>query len=226
MHNIRTLSWKWLSSMGWDGLSTLLLTVAIVTMSGGLTFLFCWTIVLKLSRLPAANEAEADVILVMGSRLNRGEMTREFEARLGEAARHGTVCPVIVLGGMATGGGLTEAAAGQRWLVARGLCEKNIFLEESSRNSLENLAHARILMHNRNFRRPLLITSRYHLARSSILAAGLGISHILSAPDHPSMRQPAALTRSLFEALMINWYYVGRAVARLTGNPGMLSRIS
>ena len=226
MHNIWALSWKRLSSMGWDGLSTLLLTVAIVTMSGGLTFLYCWTIVLKFSRLPAVNKAEADVILVMGSRLNRGEMTHEFEARLGEAARHGTVFPVIVLGGMATGGGLTEAAAGQRWLVAHGLDEKNIILEESSRNSLENLTHARRLMRSRNFSRLLLITSRYHLARSSILATGLGISHVLSAPDHPSMRHPAALPRSLFEALMINWYYVGRAVARLTGNPAMLSRIS
>lgn len=226
MHNIRALSWKRLSSMGWDGLSTLLLTVAIVTMSGGLTFLFCWTIVLKFSRFPAANEAEADVILVMGLRLNRGEITREFEARLGEAARHATACPVIILGGMATGDGPTEAAAGQRWLVARGLDAKSVFLEESSRNSLENLAQARRLMRNRNFRRPLLITSRYHLARSSILATGLGISHVLSAPDYPSMRQPAALTRSLFEALMVNWYYVGRAVARLTGNPAMLARIS
>jgi hypothetical protein len=32
--------------------------------------------------------------------------------------------------------------------------------------------------------------------------------------------------RTLFEALMINWYYVGRALARITRNSGMLARIS
>jgi len=225
MHNIRALSWKRLSSMGWGGFYTLILSMIVVTMSGGLTFLICWTIVLKFSRLPATETAEADVILVMGARLNRGELTREFEARLGEAAKHGTVRQVMVLGGMATREGPTEAAAGQRWLTGRGFDEKNILVESSSRNSLENLTHARVLMRRYKFQRPLLVTSRYHLARSSILAKGLGISHNLSPAAYPTMLHPAALTRSLFEALMINWYYVGWAAARVTGHSGLLARI-
>jgi len=200
--------------------------MAVVTLSGGLTFLICWTIVLRFSRLQAANTAEADVILVMGARLNHGEMTREFRSRLSEAARHGTIRQVIVMGGMAAGDGPTEAAVGQRWLAGRGLDEKNIFVEESSRNSLENLAHARELMDRHEFRKPLLVTSRYHLARSSILASGLGIAHLLSPAEYPSMRHPSAIFRSLLEALMINWYYVGRLLARVTGNAGMLARIS
>jgi uncharacterized SAM-binding protein YcdF (DUF218 family) len=195
-------------------------------MSGGLTFLICWTIVLKFSRLPAAQAAEADVILVMGARLNSGKMTREFQARLDEAARHVSTRPVIVLGGMATGDGPTEAAAGKNWLVARGLDEKKVFAEESSRNSLENLTNARALMRRHNFRRPLLVTSRHHLARSSILASGLGISHNLSPVDYPPMWHPASLARSLFEAVMINWYYVNRTLARVMGHSGMLARIS
>jgi uncharacterized SAM-binding protein YcdF (DUF218 family) len=200
--------------------------MAVVTMSGGLTFLICWTIVLKFSRLPTAWASEADVILVMGSRLNHGKMTREFQARLGEAARHGTTRPVIVLGGMAVGDGPTEAVSGQSWLVGRGLDKKTIFVEESSRNSLENLAHARALMRRHDFHRPLLISSRYHLARCSILANGLGIPHDLSPADYPSMRHPVALAHSLFEALIINWYYVGRALARVTGHSGLLARLS
>ena len=143
MHIIRALSWKRLSSVGWDGFFTFVLSIAVVTMSGGLTFLICWTIVLKFSRLPAARTAEADVILVMGARLNRGKMTRDFQERLGKAAKYGSMRPVIVLGGMAVDDGPTEAAAGRSWLVDRGIDEKNIYLEESSRNSLENLSQAR-----------------------------------------------------------------------------------
>ena len=212
--------------MGWDGLSTLVLSIAVVTMSCGLTFLICWTIVIKFARLPAAKTDEADVILVMGSRLNSGKITHEFQSRLAEAARHSGGRPVIVLGGMATADGPTEAAAGHGWLVDRGLDGGNILKEEFSRNSLENLTYARDLIGLHNYRRPLLITSRYHLARCSILASGLGIPHNLSPADFPSMRHPAALMRTLFEALMINWYYVGRALARITRNSGMLARIS
>lgn len=212
--------------MGWDGFATLILSMAIVTVSGGLTFLVCWTIVIKFARLPGVRTPEADVILVMGSRLKGGELTREFRARLGEAARLATVRPVIVLGGMASGGGPTEAAAGRSWLVMRGLEEDKIIVEESSRNTLENLANAREVMRRHGFRRPLLVTGRYHLARTAILANGLRISHDLSPIDDPDMRRITALGRILFEALMINWYYVGRALARLTRHRGMLARLN
>ncbi len=226
MHAIRAFSWKRLSSIGWDGLATFALSMVVITATGGLTFLVCWTIVIKFSRLPAANTPQADVILVMGARLDRGKATREFRARLDEAARLTAPLPVIVLGGMATRGGPTESAAGQIWLVRRGLDEDRVILEETSRNTLENLVQARELMRHHDFRRPLLVTSRYHLARSSILASGLGISHGLSPTDYPAMHHPAALSRSLIEALIINWYYVGRALARMTGHRGLLARIS
>lgn len=212
--------------MGWDGFTTLLLCMAVITASGGLTFFVCWTIMIKFARLPATKTSEADVILVMGGRLNSGEMTREFQARLDEAARLAAICPIIVLGGVASNGGPTEAAAGQSWLIARGLDETRIILEETSRNTLENLAHARDLMRRRGFRRPMLVTSRYHLARTSILAKGLGMTHDLAPADYPTMWHPSSLARGLFEALMINWYYVSRAFAKATGHGTLLARIS
>ena len=73
---------------------------------------------------------------------------------------------------------------------------------------------------------PVIVTSRYHAARSSILAAGLGMAHDLCPAEWPSLFRPAALARSLFEALMINWYYVGKLWATALRHRGMLSRIS
>jgi len=226
MHIIRALSWERLSSMGWGGFTTLALSFMVVMVSGGLTFFVCWAIVIKFALRSATPAPTPDVILVLGARLNRGEITREFQARLDGAARQPTACPVILLGGMAMVGGLTEAAAGRSWLIARGFDQTRIIMEEASRNTLENLSHARSLMKHHDFLRPLVVTSRYHMARSSILARGLGISHDLSPTDYPSMWHPAALARSIFEALMINWYYVGRAFSQVTGQRAMLKRIS
>lgn len=213
--------------MGWDGLATLLFSLATVTATGGLTFVICWTIVLWFARLPSTAAApRADVILVLGSRLNRNGATREFTTRLELAARLAASRPVAILGGMAIKSGLTEAAAGRSWLLQRGFDQKRIILDDKSRNTLENLVNARALMGQHAFRRPILVTSRYHLARTSILAKGLGIAHDLCPTGYPGIWHPTALFRSFFEALMLNWYYAGRVLAKLTRHKGMLARIS
>jgi uncharacterized SAM-binding protein YcdF (DUF218 family) len=213
--------------MGWDGLAALLFSLAAAMATGGLTFLICWTIVLRFARLPSAAAAPgADVILVLGTRLNRKGATREFTTRLALAARLAASRPVAILGGMAIKSGLTEAAAGKSWLVQRGFDQDCILLDNESRNTLENLVNARELMGRHAFRRPILVTSRYHLARTSILAKSLGIAHDLCPTSYPGIWHPTAFFRSLLEALMLNWYYAGRVLARLTRHRGMLARIS
>lgn len=226
MHTIRALSWKRLCSIGWDGLVTLIWSMAVILVSGGLTLLACWFAVFRSSRSKRADTAGHDIVFVLGSRLDRGDMTPEFEARLDTALRLAGTCPIAILGGMAPKGGRTEAAIGGTWLVDRGFDQGRIILEEDSRNTLENLIQARNLMRMHGLGKPILVTSAYHRARTSILANGLGIPHAISAADFPSMLHPIALSRGIFEGLLINWYYSGRTLARLMGLSGLLARIS
>lgn len=212
--------------MGWDGFVTLLACMTVIMASGGLSLLACWVTVLRRAGDSCRDAPPPDVILVLGSRLNRGRITRDYEARLAGAAEFAGSVPIVLLGGMAPKDGQTEAATGKSWLVRHGLDPNRIILEETSRNTLENLVHARGLIRRHGFRRPLLITSRYHMARTAILARALGIAHFMAGTEYPNMRQPGALSRTLFEALMINWYYVGYVLANLTRHSGMRSRIS
>lgn len=212
--------------MGWDGFATLLVSMLVLLFSGGISFLICWGVVMKYARRTSGDVQAADVILVLGSRLNRGAITPEFRARLQAAASKAERHPVIVLGGMPAPCGRTEAGSGYDWLVGQGMAPHRILKEEMSRNTLENLMQARTLMQGNGFRHALLVTSRYHLARAAIIARGLNLSLDLSPADYPHMWHPAAFTRSLFEAVMINWYYVGQAIARLTGHKAMLARIN
>jgi hypothetical protein len=73
---------------------------------------------------------------------------------------------------------------------------------------------------------PLLVTSRFHLARSSLLAAGLGIAHTCCAAEDSRLPARRDLPRMLIEALLIHWYVTGRSFARLTGNKRMAARIT
>jgi hypothetical protein len=68
----------------------------------------------------------------------------------------------------------------------------------------------------------VLVTSRFHLARASMMARGLGIQHSLCAAED----QPWVCWPMLQEAFLIHWYVTGRTVARLIGSTRMLARIS
>ena len=223
---MRIISWKRVSSIGWHGLATFLLSIAAITASGGITLLICWTIVLKFARSRATPDDRAAAVLVLGAMLQRGRITGDFKARLERATQFSEGSTLFILGGVTDSSRLSEAAAGREWLVGQGTCETRIVLEDESRNTLENLLFAREILRVRGVERPVIVTSRYHAARSSILAAGLGIAHDLCPAEWPSIMHPAAFARSLFEALMINWYYVGKLWAIVTRYNGMLSRIS
>ena len=212
--------------MGWDGFLTLLFSLAIVTFSGGLTVLACWVFVIRIARLQTPGESAADVILVLGSRLDRGEMTRIFQGRLETALSLAEERPIMLLGGMARRGGPSEARVGRDWLVGRGFDPAQLIPEEISRNTLENLVEARRMMADNGYRRALIVTSRHHMARTTVIARGLGLPHELSPAAGPGPWSPAGIGRSLFEAMMINWYYSGQVLARLTGNRRMLARIT
>ena len=223
---MRMISWKRISSMGWYGLATFLLSIATITASGGITLLVRWTIVFKFARRRSSPAGGTEVVLVLGAMLQRGRITGDFKARLKRAMQFPEDSTLIVLGGVTDSSMLSEAAAGRDWLVRQGACEARIVLEDESRNTLENLVYAREILRVRGVERPVIVTSRYHAARSSILAAGLGMAHDLCPAERPSFLHPAAFARSFFEALMINWYYVAKLWATVTRHTGMLSRIS
>jgi hypothetical protein len=73
---------------------------------------------------------------------------------------------------------------------------------------------------------PILVTSRTHLARSSVLARGLGIAHRRCAAEDHAAIVLRELPLALWEAVLLHWYVIGRLYVRCTGNPGMAARIS
>ena len=70
----------------------------------------------------------------------------------------------------------------------------------------------------------MLVTSRFHLARSSLLATGLGIAHTRCAAEDSRLPALGDLARMLVEALLIHWYVTGRCFARLIGNKRRAAR--
>ncbi|MBL4692740.1 MAG: YdcF family protein [Magnetovibrio sp.] len=135
--------------------------------------------------------------------------------------------PVLILGGFTHADSpCSEAAAGRDWLIAQGVNEALIFTEDKSTNTLENLYGVQKFVTDHGFDVPCLISNRFHLARCSLMAQGLGIEHHLCAAEASFEWSLKNIATVMLEAFFINAYWVGRWVSKIFKHKGILGRIS
>ncbi|HEY4291780.1 YdcF family protein [Luteibacter sp.] len=222
--------WRYLSDR--DILVAALVTAVVFVASLGLIYIahlvrVCWLAAHAPARAPGRR-----AMLIFGRRLVGDRPEADFLGRLARGrtdALAGLADRVLLLGGY-SGGSISEAEAGRRWLIAEGWPPAvPLELEQASIDSLENLRHARVLLRERR-EEPLppvwLVTSRYHLARCLYLARRLGFD---AAPLAAEERLPLGrryLARLLMEAAYLMWIDSGMRWAALTGNRRMATRIS
>lgn len=126
-----------------------------------------------------AEPAPGDAIIVLGCRVY-GEIPSPFlQERLNEALRlfrQGFGKYIIVSGGQGPGERITEAEAMKRYLVARGVEESQIILEDKSTSTMTNLINCRKKMEQYGLNKAVIVSNSYHLKRVSQIAKDLGIS--------------------------------------------------
>lgn len=216
-------------NIDWDGLLTLLLTLMIIVIGFALPVIFTYIRAFLIARKSTCSGQTA-TLLVFGKRLNDGCADAEYRLRLDKASElinRTEIDRLLLLGGPANDGDISEAKAGLRYLNARGIKNRvKIHLEERSCNTLENLRNAREMLHAQQVTRVTLISNRYHLARCSMIANSLGIKHVLCPAETACTITPQFIARLIPEALYILWFNTGKTWARLTRNRRMLSRIT
>jgi uncharacterized SAM-binding protein YcdF (DUF218 family) len=107
-----------------------------------------------------------------------------------------------------------------------GLPADTLLIEEQSLHTLDNLRHARGLLDEDWAQSVVMVTSRYHLARSRTLARGLGLHPIVCAAEDRLRLDPLTLWRLVLETGYLHWYEVGRLWSRWTRNRHSLARIT
>lgn len=217
-----------LRSLGADGAGTLALACLILLASGGLTLLPSVRRVMRTAWRTPVTAGEPAVVAVFGKRLRADRPDPEYRQRLERAGalyRAGMAERILLLGGVTGDARVSEAAAGADYLRRQGVSSSDLHLEDRSRHTLENLAHARDLLAET----PgplLLVTNRYHLARCSTLADGFGIEHDLCAAEDRLTWSAGLPLRLAGEAFYLHWYWVGKGWSHLTRNRKSLARIS
>ena len=214
----------------WDGLFTLFLTLLVVGMGLGLPLLITYIHALRTARASSCETRSDASLLVFGKRLLNGQIDSDYRRRLDKTLELIEQNPkriVILLGGSPPNERRSEAMAGLNYLEVKGIKNRSaIQLEEGSRNTLENLRQARTMLQSTRPGPTALITNRYHLARSRMIANSLGLKHVLCPAESRFTLTPAVLGKLMFETFYILWFTTGKTWARMTGNERMLNRVT
>lgn len=154
----------------------------------------------------------ADAIVVMGAAHYDGRPSPVLRARLDHALQlwNDHRSPRVVLtGGRREGDMLSEAAAGRRYLVRRGVPSASIKLEALGRTSLASMHGAAELLHHGDSlpARPsvILVSDPFHMLRLDILARMHGLAP-LPSPTRTSpisANQAVAIEYILRESLAL-----------------------
>jgi uncharacterized SAM-binding protein YcdF (DUF218 family) len=213
-----------------DVLHSGIVALLACVLSAGLVYLVYLVRVVRMAVRAPIVPATGDCLLLFGKHAPGGRMDADFAARVARVAALWHARPrrrIVLLGGAAPGHP-SEARTAHAALLGAGLPADAPFLfEEASRDTLQNLRHARDLLAAEGHRgRVTLVSSRYHLARCAQFARQLGFDHEPCAAEPALSLHPGMLLRLLGEAGYVCWIDLGTRWARLIGHRRMLAKVT
>lgn len=120
-----------------------------------------------------------EAAVVLGAAQYNGEPSPVLKARLDEAAElyeSGEVSLIVLTGGGQAADITTEAKSGYDYLRERsGIPDERLRLEVQGGSTYESLAATARFLRQENVERVVLVTDRYHVKRSSLIAQEVGL---------------------------------------------------
>lgn len=216
-----------MSSREYDGYLTLFFSIILIALSFGLTFLFVFIYIFFIAVTAGTDDIESDHIIVLGKRLISNQPDKDYRLRLNRAATivtHKTNPHIYILGGSTGVSMISESRAGRSYLEDRNIQTRNIHIEETSHDTLDNMKQLKISerLTDKNI---TLITNRYHLARASLMAQGFGFNVQRCAAENSFTLGIVAIVTLLAESFFLHWYLSGRSYVKLTRNKRILERL-
>lgn len=206
--------------LGIHGFLTLLVSNVVLLSTLGLSFAWQWSRIYRLARDCSPGAGHARSLIILGMRLVENRPAGDFIARLDRAYTlnsRNAVDRIFILGGFTGKSSVTEAQVGAEYLIQKGVDEKKIHREESSRHTFENLVCVRDLLARSGTDVPVIISNRYHLARCKAFADELGMPHVLCAAESEFVPDWGLAWKITVEAYYLHWFEVARLWSSLTG---------
>ena len=128
-----------------------------------------------------------DYIIVLGSQVKPSGPALVTRYRLDEAYRYAAENPetiIIVSGGQGSNEPASEASVMRDYLIAKGIDESRILMEDKSTNTSENLQFCSTLYPELTDSSVGIVSSNFHIFRALAIARKSGYSDIYGIPAH------------------------------------------
>lgn len=161
---------------------------------------------------------KADVIIVLGAAVRRGEPSPAFAGRIRhsiELWKQGLAPKLIFTGGLGHDGLLPESEVGRRAAEHAGVQSSDIYTEAVSTKTWENFTEAARLMQEHRIQRAIIVSDPYHLLRATMMAKDAGITAVTSPTPHTAFQTWRTKIPFLLNELRLchsHWIY--RAMGR------------
>ena len=186
-------------------------TISVLVLAG---FMYvCLNIVQVWSVGRSSGAREVDAIVVMGVAQYDGIPSPQLQARLDHVLtlwKEGVAKLVVTTGGNQPGDRFTEARASADYLVAGGIPESAISMEDIGATTLQSLQGVAEILHSRGLSSIEIVTDPYHALRSRLIAQDLGLTAYVSPTEHSAVTGGAEKRRMINEGL-------GLALAHVIG---------
>lgn len=157
----------------------------------------------------------ADVAIILGAATDGREVSPVFEERLNHGIwlyENGYVEKIIITGGYGEGNDRSDADVAKEYVVANGIPQENVLLEEQSTITEENLENAKVIMDQEGYNIALIVSDSLHMKRAMLMAEDYGII-AYSSPTQTSAyvtkkSQLPFLAREVF-------FYTGYQIVRI-----------
>ena len=194
-------------------------TISVLVLAG---FMYvCLNIVQVWSVGRSSGTREVDAIVVMGVAQYDGRPSPQLQARLDHVLtlwKEGVAKLVVTTGGNQPGDRFTEARASADYLVAGGIPESAISMEDIGATTLQSLQGVAEILHSRGLSSIEIVTDPYHALRSRLIAQDLGLTAYVSPTEHSAVTGGAEKRRMINEGLGLALAHVFgfQALDRLT----------
>lgn len=127
---------------------------------------------------PEPNDKSADVAIVLGAGASDAGVCEVYAQRLHQAARlykNRQVKAIITTGGTGEGNTRSDADVAKSYLIACGIPEEAILLEDKSTITRENLEYSVPVMKEHGLDTALVISDPLHMKRAMLMAEDVGL---------------------------------------------------
>ena len=158
-------------------------------------------------------DKECDVAIILGAACSDTEVSEVYKQRLNHAIKlytEGKIKKLIVTGGVGEGNTRSDAEVAEEYLIENNIPLEDIFKEDKSTITQENLEYSKTIMDNNKFKTALIVSDPLHMKRAMLLSKDCGID-AFSSPTGTSAYKTLKskipfVARETFFYIGYKWY--------------------